>query len=109
MRDTNDKTGEVSRSLDGLVRRQGCTPMGEYKCQIPMPVRGRTVSIDWCIADIVAALNSANITTVMSCCGHGDESIARIDLEDGRVLKIEGHTPPNSRGSGADRVGSVGE
>ena len=89
----NESSPEQTVPLDSLVRRQGCTPMGEYKCQIPMPVRGRMVDVDWCIADIVAALNAANITTVMSCCGHGDESIARIDLEDGRVLKIEGHTP----------------
>jgi hypothetical protein len=67
--------------------------MGEYRCQIPMPIKGRLQSIDWCIADIVAALNAANITTITSCCGHGDESKARIDLEDGRVLHITNHIP----------------
>jgi hypothetical protein len=58
-----------------------------------MPLNGRMQGIDYCIADIVAALNAANITTVASCCGHGDESIADIRLADGRVLRVEGHTP----------------
>jgi hypothetical protein len=66
-----------------------CTPMGEYRCQIPMPINTRVRSIDYCISDIVAALNAANITTVASCCGHGDESLANIMLEDGRILRIE--------------------
>ena len=72
---------------------RSCTPMGEYLCQVPMPICGRVQGIDKCIADIVAALNAANITTVASCCGHGNESLARIDLDDGRVLHITGHTP----------------
>jgi len=80
-------------NVNRLVRRRGCTPIGEYSCQIPMPLNGRLQSIDWCIADIVAALAAANIVTVASCCGHGDESIARIDLDDGRVLHVTGHTP----------------
>jgi hypothetical protein len=70
-----------------------CTPIGEYECQNPMPISGRVHGVDACIADIVAALNAANITTVASCCGHGNESIARIDLSDGRTLRISGHTP----------------
>ena len=65
-----------------------CTPMGEYKCQVPMPLKGRRQGIDICIADIVAALNAGNLTTVASCCGHGDDSISSIVLEDGRELKI---------------------
>jgi len=80
-------------SLDLLIRRRGCTPMGEYSCQVPMPIRGRRQDIDYCIADIVAALNAANITTTASCCGHGNERLARIDLEDGRIIQITGHTP----------------
>lgn len=70
-----------------------CTPMGDYKCQVPMAIKGRVQGIDSCIADIVAALNAGGLITVASCCGHGDESIARIDLEDGRVLAVHGHTP----------------
>jgi len=80
-------------NVNRLVRQRGCTPMGEYACQVPMPLNGRLQSVDWCIADIVAALNAAGIDTVASCCGHGDESIARIDLSDGRVLHVTGHTP----------------
>ena len=70
-----------------------CCEMGSCECQIPMPIKGRRRDIDFCIADIVCALNAANLTTVASCCGHGNEDIARIDLEDGRVLRVENHTP----------------
>ena len=52
-----------------------------------MAINGRRVDIDFCIADIVAALNAANITTSMSCCGHGKQNGA-IVLDDGRVLHI---------------------
>lgn len=65
-----------------------CCGMGSYSHQIPMPIRGRVVGIDFCIADIVAALNSANIITDFSCCGHGDEKKSVIGLEDGRFLHI---------------------
>ena len=68
-----------------------CCEIGSYGCQIPMPIGGKRVDVDFCIADIVAALNAANLQTVASCCGHGDETIARIDLQDGRVLRVEGH------------------
>lgn len=78
-----------------LPKPMRCCPMGSYACQVPMPINGRLQGIDYCIADIVAALNAANIRSVASCCGHGNESIARIDLCDGRVLRVEGHTPPN--------------
>ena len=57
-----------------------------------MPILGRRRDIDYCIADIVAALNAANIITVASCCGHGDETIANIMLEDGRELWIKSGT-----------------
>jgi hypothetical protein len=53
-----------------------------------MPIRGRRQDIDFCIADIIAALNAANIPTVASCCGHGDVGI--INLEDGREISITG-------------------
>ena len=64
-----------------------CTPVGEYRCQVPMPITGRIRGIDICIADIVAALNAANIPTDASCCGHG-EFIDAVILGDGRVLEI---------------------
>ena len=70
-----------------------CCPIGSYECQVPIPLNGKVQGIDYCIADIVAALNAAGMQTVASCCGHGDESIARIDLSDGRILRISGHTP----------------
>jgi hypothetical protein len=52
-----------------------------------MPINGRRVDIDYCIADIVAALNAANIKTVASCCGHGMMN-AEILLEDGREIIV---------------------
>ena len=66
-----------------------CCEMGSYEHQVPMPLRGRRQDIDWCIADLVAALNAANILTVASCCGHGDDALANILLDDGRVLWID--------------------
>ena len=64
-----------------------CCGMGSYECQIPMPIRGRRQEIDLCIADIVAALNAANIATEASCCGHGKHN-GNIVLEDGRWIDI---------------------
>lgn len=67
-----------------------CCDIGTYDCQVPMPLNGRLQSIDYCIADIVAALNAANIKTDASCCGHGVRD-GIISLMDGRILKIEKH------------------
>ena len=52
-----------------------------------MPLNGRLQSIDICIADIVAALNAANIKTIASCCGHGKID-GKISIEGGRELII---------------------
>ena len=65
-----------------------CCDFGEYACQVPIPINGRRQDIDFCIADIVAALNAANIITVASCCGHGKIN-GSIVLEDGRELIIK--------------------
>lgn len=53
-----------------------------------MPIKGRSQDIDFCIADIVAALNAANIITIASCCGH-KKFDGNIILEDGRELIIK--------------------
>lgn len=55
---------------------------------VPMPIKGRRQDIDACIADLVAALNAANITTVASCCGHGAKP-GSIMLDDGRELIVK--------------------
>ena len=65
-----------------------CCDFGEHKCTIPMPINGRVQCIDYCIADVVAALNAANIVTVASCCGH-QKIDATILLEDGRTITID--------------------
>ena len=66
------------------------SPGGEktYANQVCMPISGRVVYIDYCIAKIVAALNAAGITTCASCCGHGDPIGGDIYLQDGRMLII---------------------
>ena len=76
----------------GLNKPKTCCAIGSYECQVPMPLDVRLQSIDYCIADIVAALNAANIKTAMSCCGHGVESCV-ICLEDGREIIVTGHMP----------------
>ena len=81
-------------------RPKACCAAGTYACQVPMPLGGRVQSVDYCIADIVAALNAANLPTVASCCGHGDEGGADIALADGRRLRISGHTRFWSREDG---------
>jgi hypothetical protein len=70
-----------------MEKPKKCTPIGEYRCQVPMPINGRVHGIDLCVADIVAALNAANIETVASCCGHGVID-AVISLHDGRKLTV---------------------
>lgn len=89
---------------EGLLK---CTGMGTYTCQVPMPIGGRLVSVDACIADLVAALNAANIRTLASCGGHGNESVANIALEDGRMLHITGHASTCVR-AGAQMVEGSG-
>lgn len=85
------QTERVRETVTELVKRRGCTPCGEYCCQVPMPIRGRVVGVDMCIAKIVAALNAANIETRASCCGHG-EQLGSIILDDGRELVIRKNT-----------------
>lgn len=72
------------------VKPTECCDVGTYKCQVPMPLNGRLQSIDYCIADIIAALNAANIPTVASCCGHRKFS-GTIMLMDGRELEVRNH------------------
>lgn len=67
-----------------------CCEVGSCQCQVPMPLNGRSQGIDFCVADIVAAFNAANIKTVASCCGHGSMP-GIISLEDGRELKVNNH------------------
>lgn len=70
-----------------FVKPSRCCEMGTYQCQIPMPIRNRVRHVDYCIADLIAALNAANIVTVASCCGHG-KTEPSIVLEDGRELVV---------------------
>ncbi len=51
-------------------------------------VRWDEKGIDACIAKIVGALTKGGLWPIQSCCGHGERE-GRIDLADGRVLRIE--------------------
>lgn len=64
-----------------------CCSLGTYECAIPMPIKRRIEYIDFCIADIVAALNAANIATDASCCGHG-KRLGTVILDDGRWILV---------------------
>lgn len=70
------------------VKPKQCCEMGTYDCQVLMPINIRVRGIDFCISDIVAALNAANIKTLASCCGH-DKMDGNIILEDGREISIK--------------------
>ena len=48
----------------------------------------KLMPIDKCIADLVQALEDANIKMRGSCCGHGERE-GDIDLQDGRILIIK--------------------
>jgi len=66
---------------------ESCCEMGSYDHTVPQDARGWRIETDLCIADIVAALNAANIPTEASCCGHG-EMLGSILLEDGRHILV---------------------
>lgn len=77
------------------IRPIQCCKVGTYDCAVPMAIKGRRQDIDYCIADIVAALNAANIPTVASCCGH-EVGSGDIALEDGREISV--HRPYHDTG-----------
>ena len=52
-----------------------------------MPLNGKVECIDWCIHQIIAALNAGGVRTVWCCCGH-QMMPGRIALEDGRTLAV---------------------
>lgn len=72
----------------GCDRCDGPGGKNTYENQAAMPINGKVRFIDWCIHHIVAALNAGGVETVACCCGHGERE-GRIDLADGRVLRIE--------------------
>ena len=69
-------------------RPDKCTPAWEDRCCIPMVIDGEACEVDYCISDIVAALNDAGIITLNSCCGHGGTHGNYIMLKDNRMLTI---------------------
>lgn len=77
----------MAELTNGCLRCDG--PGGEktYENQVCMPLDGKVRCIDWCIHQIVAALNAGGVRTAASCCGHG-KMPGNITLEDGRVLVI---------------------
>lgn len=65
-----------------------CCYVGTYEHQKTITINGRKQGIDFCIADIVEALNVAGISTEASCCGHGIGN-GSVILKDGRVLFVK--------------------
>jgi len=76
------------------LKPKTCCKLGSYECTVPMAINGRRHDVDLCIADIVAALNTANIITVNSCCGHGIMD-GCITLEDDREIVIRKYDKKN--------------
>ena len=77
-----------------LKKPEKCCDFGEFKCTVPMPILGRLRDVDYCISDIVAALNAGGVNTVASCCGH-DKIYATIILEDGRAIVVMDEFDPD--------------
>lgn len=84
--------------MPGCDKCDGCGSAKTYANQACLPLNGKVQCIDWCIHQIVAALNAGGVRTVASCCGHGKMD-GRIDLEDGRVLVIKASTAESRRES----------
>ena len=67
-----------------------------YEHQACIPIKRRLQGIDFCIHQIVAALNAGNVGTTASCCGHKKMN-GMITLEDGRTLLILPETPTSMK------------
>jgi len=61
--------------------------MCKHGSTLPLTINGRLRDIDSCIRPLVAALNTSNLPTISSCCGHGNRP-GVIMLQDGRELII---------------------
>lgn len=61
--------------------------MCEYGTTYELPIEGKLVTVDACLAPLIAALNLGGYPTVASCCGHGHRP-GNIALKDGRELCI---------------------
>jgi len=70
-----------------------CGGAKTYANQACLPINGKVRCIDWCIHQIVAALNAGGVETVSCCCGHGEVD-GRIDLADGRHLLVVQNEEP---------------
>ncbi len=68
-----------------LKARQCPATFGDYKCHVDTNVKdskGRTVSVDKCLKDIVEYLNKGGLRTVASCGGHNQvQPIISIELD----------------------------
>ena len=73
--------------IERCNRCDECGGAKTYANQACLPINGKVRCIDWCIHQIVAALNAGGVETVACCCGHGKKP-GRIDLADGRILTI---------------------
>ncbi len=74
-----------------MEKPKKCCGFGEFKCQVTMPINGQVQCIDYCISQIVAALNAGGIETIASCCGHGkiDGDIILVDGRERVIRKFK--------------------
>lgn len=66
----------------------GCGGKKTYRNQICLPINNKVVCVDFCIHQIVAALNAGGVETVASCCGHRKRD-GSIMFKDGRELIVK--------------------
>ena len=84
----SSRVGAEVMQADVCEKCDQCGGEKTYANQVCMPLNGKVRCIDWCIHQIVAALNAGGVETVACCCGH-NQIKGRIDLADGRILWIE--------------------
>ena len=54
---------------------------------VPIPIKGRVRSVDFCLSRMIAALVAGGVETVACCCGHG-KMIGNIVLESGEWIGV---------------------
>jgi hypothetical protein len=70
---------------------------GDYKCHVKTNVvdsKGRSVSVDKCLKELIELLNANGFKTVASCCGHGDsQPIISIEIDEGDWKLVTDNQP----------------
>ena len=59
--------------------------MCKYGNTVALKIKGKTITVDSCISELVKKLNKIGLRTVASCCGHNKRP-ANIALKDGKEI-----------------------